>query len=267
MQQPEEVDRRQWVRRGQILDPQNERLVAHFDADQQRLVERVEHRDLEQDRKAARGRVDLLGLVELQDLLLLALLVVLEPLLQCLHLRLDLAHRRHRLELLLRDREHDRAHDQCQADDRHPEIAQRVEQPQQQAENRDHEPIEPTPVDGPRELWNARRSRSGRARLFPWPRRTAGSRWLASGPGRRWRRQANNPPGSLRSGLRRNSPVMPALRHEGGQPIFVGEAQPAAVRIERVYASVRRVAEQFRKESRFLAVEILEVHVILAQRH
>ena len=59
----------------------DERLVAHFDADQQHLVERVEDRDLEQDRQAARRRIDLLVLVELQDFLLLPRLVVLEALL------------------------------------------------------------------------------------------------------------------------------------------------------------------------------------------
>src|SRR3954471_20787399 len=72
-------------------------------------------------------------------LLLLARLVVLEPLLDRLQLGLNLAHRRHRLELLLRDREQDPAHDQRQADNRDAKIPERVEQEDQKVEDRPHE--------------------------------------------------------------------------------------------------------------------------------
>src|SRR3546814_4064478 len=74
-QQAEQVDRRQRIGRGQILDPQRERLVAHLDRQHQHLVERVEDGDLEQDRQAAGQRIDLLLLIELQHLLLQAGLV------------------------------------------------------------------------------------------------------------------------------------------------------------------------------------------------
>src|SRR5439155_19299928 len=108
------------------------------------------------DPPAPRGRTHLLGLVDLQDLLLLARLVVLEPLLARFHLRLKLAHRRHRLELFLGDREHDRADDERQADDRYAEIANGVEQPEQHIEDRNHEEAKPTPIDRPIEATNAR---------------------------------------------------------------------------------------------------------------
>ena len=115
----------------------DERLVAHFDADQQHLVERVEHRDLQQDRQAAGGRVDLLLLVELHDLLLLALALS----------SLKRSWIAFIFGWILRIAAIDwncfcaignmiAAHDQGQADDRHAEIADRVEQAQQQAEDR-----------------------------------------------------------------------------------------------------------------------------------
>jgi hypothetical protein len=39
------------IRRRQILDPAEERRVPHLDGDEQHLVEREEHRDLDQDRQ------------------------------------------------------------------------------------------------------------------------------------------------------------------------------------------------------------------------
>ena len=130
--------------------------MAHFDADKQRLVERIENRDLQQDRKAARGRIDLFLLVQLQDLLLLALLVVLKALLDGLHLRLELSHRGHRLELLLRDWEHDRPDDEGEANDREAEITDGVEQEHQKVEDRSREEPEPAPVDRIAEQRNPR---------------------------------------------------------------------------------------------------------------
>src|SRR3546814_4774675 len=50
--------------------------VAHLDRDEQHLVEREEHRDLQRDRQATRNRVHLLALVHRHQLLLHALLVV-----------------------------------------------------------------------------------------------------------------------------------------------------------------------------------------------
>jgi hypothetical protein len=60
------------------IQPKNGR-VPHLDGDEQHLVEREEDRDLDQDRPAARDRIDLLALVERHHLLLLLHPVVFEP--------------------------------------------------------------------------------------------------------------------------------------------------------------------------------------------
>jgi hypothetical protein len=105
-----------------------------------------------------RERVDLLGLIKLHHLLLQLRLVVLVALLQHLHLGLHLAHRRHRRELALRDREQQtRTDDHGQADDRDAEIADMMEQPVEQIEDRLFEPDEPAPVDGAIEADDAAR--------------------------------------------------------------------------------------------------------------
>ncbi len=56
-QQPEQVEDVQRIGRRQILDPQDERLVPHFDRQHQHLVEGIEDRDLDHDRKAAGERI------------------------------------------------------------------------------------------------------------------------------------------------------------------------------------------------------------------
>ena len=57
----------------EILDPAEERLMAHLDGGVEHLVEREEHRDLHHDRQAAGRRVDLLAAIELHQLLVHAL--------------------------------------------------------------------------------------------------------------------------------------------------------------------------------------------------
>ena len=126
--------------------------MTHFDREIEHLVQREEHRDLEQHRQAARDRVDLLLLVERHDLLLLLGLVVLVLLLERLHLRLNRLHRRHAGKALLGDREHGPAHDDRQADDGDAEIADRVVDRAQQPQERLFEPAEPAPVDREAEL-------------------------------------------------------------------------------------------------------------------
>ena len=122
-QQAEQVEERRRIGRRKILDPAEERRVAHVDGDEQHLVEREEHRDLQQDRQAAGERIDLLVLVELHHLLLLALLVVLVAFLDALHLRLQLLHLRHRLVLLVGEREEGGLHDQREDEDGDAEVA------------------------------------------------------------------------------------------------------------------------------------------------
>src|SRR5918998_258947 len=62
--QPEQVEDRGRVRSRQILDPAEERSVAHLDGDEEHLVEREEDGNLDEDRPAAGDRVHLLALVE-----------------------------------------------------------------------------------------------------------------------------------------------------------------------------------------------------------
>src|SRR3546814_11477885 len=66
--------------------------VAHLDRDEQHLVEREEHRDLQRDRQATRNRVHLLALVHRHQLLLHALLVVAVLLADLRHPRLQPLH-------------------------------------------------------------------------------------------------------------------------------------------------------------------------------
>ena len=84
------------VARRQVLDPADERRLAHLDALEQHPVEREEERDLHQHRQAAGDRVDLLALVELHHRAGLALAIVLVALLHGLEARRDRAHLRHR---------------------------------------------------------------------------------------------------------------------------------------------------------------------------
>ena len=84
------------VRRRQVLQPAEEGRVAQFQRDENHLVEREEDRDLQQDGKATRSGVHLFPLVEFHHLLLHLLAVVAHALLDLLHLRLKLAHPRHR---------------------------------------------------------------------------------------------------------------------------------------------------------------------------
>ena len=70
--------------------------MAHFHRLEQHLVEREEHRDLHDHRQAAGNRIDLLLLVQLHHVLAELFAVVLVPLLQVLHARLQVAHARHR---------------------------------------------------------------------------------------------------------------------------------------------------------------------------
>src|SRR3546814_12571182 len=64
------------IGRGEIVDPAVERRVTHLDGDEHHLVEREEHRDLDEDRQAAGERVGTLLLVERHHLLVPPLLVL-----------------------------------------------------------------------------------------------------------------------------------------------------------------------------------------------
>ena len=151
-QQAEQVEERGRIGRGQILDPAEERRVPHLDGDVEHLVEREEHRDLQQHRPAAGDRIDLLGLVELHHRLLLLHLVVRVFLADLQHLRLHLLHVRHRLVGLVGEREEDGLDDDGGGEDGEAEIAEQLVEPVDQPEHRLGDEIEPAPVDQQVEL-------------------------------------------------------------------------------------------------------------------
>ena len=66
------------IARGEIVDPQRPRRVAQFDGFREHPIQREEDRHLDQQRQAARGRVDLFLLVQLhrRHLQLLAVVAV-----------------------------------------------------------------------------------------------------------------------------------------------------------------------------------------------
>ncbi len=82
------------------------------------VVEGDEDRELQQQRQAGRGRVDVVLPVELHQLFLLALAVGLVALLDLLHLRLVPLEGLHRVDLLHRERHEEHAHDHRHGHDR-----------------------------------------------------------------------------------------------------------------------------------------------------
>jgi hypothetical protein len=129
--------------------------MAHLDGDVEHLVEREEHRDLQQDRPAAGHRIDLLGLVELHHRLLLLHLVVRVFLADFQHFRLHLLHVRHRLVALVGEREEDRLDDDGGGEDGQAEIAEQLVERVDQPEHRLGDEVEPAPVDQQLELADA----------------------------------------------------------------------------------------------------------------
>ena len=179
-QQAEQVDEGRRIGRREIVDPAVERRVPHLDRDIERLVEREEHRNLDDDRQAARHRVGADALVERHHLLVEALLVVAEALAQLRHLGLKLLHLAHRAVGFVGEREEDELDDHRQQHDREAEIADQVIEEVERQEDRLGQEIEPAEIDG------AVEARHARLRLvlveempLPWRRRRAvRRRWL-----------------------------------------------------------------------------------------
>ncbi len=130
-----------------ILDPSEERRVPHFDRDQKHLVEREKDGDLDQDGQAPRHGVHFFLFVQRHHRLLLALLVVLEALLDLLQLWLQLLHLAHRFERFVGKREEEELHKHCRQQDRDAEIADELVEPVHQVEHRLGDEGEPSPVD------------------------------------------------------------------------------------------------------------------------
>ena len=104
-QQAEQVEQIGRVRRGQILDPAKERLVAHFNGNEQHLIEREEHRNLKQDGQAAGGRVYLLTPVKRHHFSLRLLRIILVAFLELRHFGREHLHLGHGFIGLTRQRE------------------------------------------------------------------------------------------------------------------------------------------------------------------
>ncbi len=110
--------------------------MPHLNGDEEHLVEREEHGNLDQHRQAASLRSDdLLALVKLHHLLLEGELVILEAFLQRLQLRLHGLHLRHRGIGLVGEREEDRLDHKRDQQDGDAEIADEVEEPVHQPEH------------------------------------------------------------------------------------------------------------------------------------
>ena len=150
--QPEQREQVCRIDRRQVLDPAVERRVAHLDRHEQHLVEREEDRDLDQDRQAAGGGVDLLALVEGHHLLVELLPVVAEALAQLHHFRLQRLHLAHRAVGLVGQREEDQLDPDGERQDRQAEIAEHALEPGERVEERLGEEVEPAEIDGEVEL-------------------------------------------------------------------------------------------------------------------
>src|SRR6056297_2766302 len=109
--------------------------LAQFDRLQQHPVKRDEDRNLDQDRKTAAKRVDLLLLVDLHHRLAELLAIIAVAFLQLLDARLQLAQLAHRTELRLRQLVERQLDQQGEQDDRYAPVADQgmdlVEQPEQ----------------------------------------------------------------------------------------------------------------------------------------
>ena len=221
------------IGRGKIPDPAEERRVPHLDGDENDLVEREEHRNLDHHRQAAGDWIDALALEQLHLLLLLLDAIVRVEFFQRGDLRLDLLHLRHRLVGAIGEREEGELDKDSNDENGDAEIADdfvdRVDQP----EHRDRDHPEPTPVDHQRELLDAELGLVIVDRIDLFGAGEDSGRRLERGPGRdrlfrpeeiglvvlRLHAAAGRKAGVDRGGL---------LGNDRGAPILVGEAEPAA---------------------------------------
>ena len=94
--QPEQVEQVGRVGRRKIVDPAEERRVAHLDGDEEHLVEREEHRDLDDDGQAAAAGLTFSDLYSAIIACCMLGVVVLVALAQRRHLRAQRLHPAHR---------------------------------------------------------------------------------------------------------------------------------------------------------------------------
>ena len=129
------------------MDPAIEGRVAHLDGNEQHLVKREEHRNLDDHGHAARSRIGLFPLVELHHLLVYARLVVLEALFDLHHLRLQFLHLAHGPVGFVGEREEQDLDQDRQQQDGEAEIAQEVVEVGEGVEERLGEEEIPAEVD------------------------------------------------------------------------------------------------------------------------
>ena len=219
------------------MDPAEERRVTHLDRHIEHLVEREEDRNLDQDRPAARQRIDLLLLVELHHLLLLLHPVVRIFFADFHHLGLHLLHVGHRLVGLVGQREEDQLDDDRGREDSEAEIAEKLEQPVDEMEHRLGDEVEPAPVDQKLELADVARLLIG----------VDHPDLLGAGEDQRLNRLRGARRDDRRVGQivgliahRRLAEIREArletlagLRNQRHGPVFVGDAEPAVARLRR----------------------------------
>ena len=121
--------------------------MAHLDRDEEHLVEREEHGDLDQDGQAARQGIGAFPLVERHHLLVQALLVLAEALAQLDQLRMQLPHLGHGAVGLVGQGEEDDLDDHRHDQDRDAEVAGQLAEIAQHVEERLGQEVEPAEVD------------------------------------------------------------------------------------------------------------------------
>ena len=155
-QEPEQIEERRRIGRRKVLDPAEERRVAHVDRDEQHLVEREEDRDLQQDRPAAGERIDLLRCDKGPSALAAASSCRPCSARACARIsRLQLLHLRHRSVLLAGEREERSLHEHRQDEDGDAEVVHDAVDEFHQMEERLRDEVEPAPVDQQVELQDA----------------------------------------------------------------------------------------------------------------
>src|SRR5689334_8799342 len=130
--------------------------MPHIDGDEQHLVEREKHRNLQDDRDTTRHRINFLVLVKSHQLLLLLDAVVFEPFPDLFHFRLQLFHLCHGLVALVGEREERELDEYRGGQNGKAVVAEQLGEPVQQLKQWFGDEIKPTPIDQQVELLGAK---------------------------------------------------------------------------------------------------------------
>ncbi len=129
--------------------------MAHLDGYKQHFIKRKEDRNLDEDRQAARRRIDAFLLVKRHGFFLKGLFVASKALFELCHFRLEFFHFCHGDGRFISQREEQYFNDQGQADNRKAHIANNAVNPAQQALHRLGDKVEHAPVNGVDKAFNA----------------------------------------------------------------------------------------------------------------